>query len=119
MVTMRTMRKVETWIWMLMESEDSGVTVCFQLFFVIITKVWICAILIMIQFVFRQEDIMPRYRLLTVRSAVQPAWYRPSATMCGFNMLVLNGVTYKSRSVIMTAIVPLMIPASPYTYPLG
>ena len=34
-------------------------------------------------------------------------------------MEVLNGVTNRSRSVTMIAIVPLMIPSEPYTKPSG
>ena len=37
----------------------------------------------------------------------------PNATICGFNIDVLNGVTNKSRSVTMIAIVPLMMPSVP------
>ena len=34
-------------------------------------------------------------------------------------MEVLNGVTNRSRSVIITAMVPLMMPSEPYTKPNG
>lgn len=42
-----------------------------------------------------------------------PATYRPSATICGLSMDVLNGVTKRSRSVSIMAMVPLMMPSEP------
>ncbi|KAL1836454.1 hypothetical protein VTK73DRAFT_5058 [Phialemonium thermophilum] len=38
--------------------------------------------------------------------ASHPAWYSASARTCGFTMLRLNGVTYRSSSVTSRKMVP-------------